>query len=99
MVEVEAEAEPAKENGNREMETIPEQIPPTEEEGMHFRMSPLSHSYPDMTKNFPEQAESSRRGEGNTEIMEMLRTMKRGMEEREQKWEKIIAIQRRVLRS
>ena len=80
MVEVEAEAEPAKENGNREMETIPEQIPPTEEEGMHFKMSPLSHSYPDMTKNFPKQAESSIRGEGNTEIMEMLRTMKRDME-------------------
>ena len=55
---------------------------------MHFRMSPLSHSYLGMTKNFPEQAESFRRGEGNTEIMEMLRTMKRDMEEREQKWEK-----------
>ena len=88
MVEVEEEAEPTKENGNREMETIPEHIPPTEEEEMHFRMSPLSHSYPDMTENFPEQEESSKRGEGSTEIMEMLRTMKRDMEEREQKWEK-----------
>ena len=28
MVEVEAKAEPAEKNGNREMETIPEQIPP-----------------------------------------------------------------------
>ena len=55
---------------------------------MHFIMSPLSHSYLDMTENFPKQAESSRRGEGNTEIMEMLRKMKRDMEEREQKWEK-----------
>ena len=60
---VEVEVEPAEENGNREMETIPEQIPPAEEEEMHFRMSPLSHSYPDMTKNLLEQAESSRRGE------------------------------------
>ena len=55
---------------------------------MHFRMSPLSHTYSDMTENFPEQAENSKRGEGNTEIMEMLRTMKKDMEEREHKWEK-----------
>ena len=53
---VEVEAEPAEENDNREMETIPEQISPAEEEKMHFKMSPLSHSYPDMKKNFPEQA-------------------------------------------
>ena len=59
---VEVEAESAEENGNREMETIPEQIPPAKEEDMPFKMSPLSHSYPDMTENFPEQAESSRRG-------------------------------------
>ena len=85
---VEVEAEPVEENDNREMETIPEQIPPTEEEDMHFKMSPLSHSYPDMTENFPEQAESSRKGEGNIEIMEMLRIMKKDMEEWEQKWEK-----------
>ena len=84
---LEVEAEPAEENGNREMETIPEQIPSAEEKEMHFRMSPLSHSYPDMIENFPEQAQSSRRG-GNTEIMEMLRTMKKDMEEREHKWEK-----------
>ena len=55
---------------------------------MNFRMSPLSHTYPYMTENFPEQAESSRREEGNTEIMEMLNTMKKDMEEREHKWEK-----------
>ena len=85
---VEVEAELAQENGNREMETIPEKIPPKEEEEMHFRMSPLSHSYPDMTENFPEQVEISRRGEGNNEIMEMLRTMKKDIEEREHKWEK-----------
>ena len=70
------------------MEAIPEQNPTAEVEEVHFRMSSLSHSYPDLTKNFPEQAESSRRGEGNTKIMEMLRTMKKDMEEREKKWEK-----------
>ena len=58
------EVEPAKDHDHREMEAIPEQIPPTEEEEMHFRMSPLSHTYSDMTENFPEQAENSRRGEG-----------------------------------
>ena len=85
---VELEADPAKENGNREMETILEQIPPVEEEEMPFRMSPLSHSYPDMIESFPEQVESSRRGEGNTEIIEMLRSTKKDKEENEQKWEK-----------
>ena len=55
---------------------------------MHFRMSPLSHSYPNMTKDFSEPAESSRRGEGNAKIMEMMRIMKKDMEEREKKWEK-----------
>ena len=63
---VEVEAELAKDNDHREMEVIPEQIPPAEEEEMHFIMSPLSHSYPDMTVNFLKQAKSSRRGEGNT---------------------------------
>ena len=85
---VEVEAEPVEDNDHREMEVIPEQIPPAEEEEMHFRISPLSHSYPDMIENFPKRAESSRRGEGNTEIMEMLRTMKKDMEEREHKWGK-----------
>ena len=65
------------------METIPEQIPPAKEEEMPFRMSPLSHSYIDMIENFHEQEESSRRREGNTKIMEMLRSIKKDMEEKE----------------
>ena len=55
---------------------------------MPFKMSPLSHSYPDMQENFPNQEESFIRGEGNTEVIEMLRSIKKDMEEREQKWEK-----------
>ena len=55
---------------------------------MYLRMSPLSHSYPDMTNNFPEPGESYIRGEGNTKIMEMLISIKKDMEEREQRWEK-----------
>ena len=85
---VEVEEEPAKDHDHREMEAIPEEIPLVEEEEMHFRICPLSHTCPNMTTNFPEQEESSRRGEGNTKIMEMLRTMKKDMEEREHKWEK-----------
>ena len=84
----EAEIEPSEDNDHREMEAIPEQNPSTEEEEVHFRMSQLSHSYPVLTKNFPEQAKSSRRGGGNTEVMEMLRSIKKHMEEREQIWEK-----------
>ena len=55
---------------------------------MHYRMSPLSHSYPDMRENFPEPGESSKRNEGTAEIMDMLRSLKKEMEEREKKWER-----------
>ena len=85
---VEVEAEPAEDNDHREMETTSEPNPQVEEGEVHFRMSPPSHSYPDMTENFPEPAESSRRGEGNTEVMEMLRLIKMDMEKRDQRWEK-----------
>ena len=85
---VEVEAEHAEDNDHREMEAIPEQNPPAKEEEVHFIMSPLSHSYLDITENFPEQTKSSRIGEGNIEIMKMLRTIKKDMEEREKKWEK-----------
>ena len=80
---VKVEVEPTEDDDHREIEVIPEQNPPTEEENVHLRMSPLSHSHPDMTKNFPMPIESSKRGEGNTEIMEMLRTTKKDMEGRE----------------
>ena len=51
-------------------------------------MSPLSHSYPEVQEHLPEQAEGSRRREENAEIIEMLRSMKKDMEESEQKWER-----------
>ena len=85
---VEVEAEHVEDNDNREMEDIPEQNPPTEEEEVHFRMSPLSHSYPDLTENLPKQAKSSKHNVGNNEVMEMIRSIKKDMEEREQRWEK-----------
>ena len=48
IMEVDAKAEtvPAEENETREMEAIPEDIHPAVAEEAHFRMSPLSHSYP-----------------------------------------------------
>ena len=58
---VEVETENAEDHDHKEMEAIPEQIPPAEEEEMHFRMSPLSNTYLDMTENFPKKAESFRR--------------------------------------
>ena len=78
---VEAEAEPAEENEAREIEEIPEDIPPAVAEEIPSGMIPFSHSY-------QEQAESSIRNEVSVEIMEMLKSMKKYMEEREQKWEK-----------
>ena len=87
-VDAEAEAVPAKENETREMEAIPEDIHPAVVEEAHFRMSPLSHSYPEVQEHLPVQAEGSRSREDSIEIMEILRSMKREMEEREQKWER-----------
>ena len=87
-VDAEAETVPVEENETREMEVIPEDIHPAVAEGAHFRMSPLSHSYPEVQEHLPLQIEGSRSREDNIEIMEMLRSMKREMEEREHKWER-----------
>ena len=84
-VDVETKTVPTEENETREMEEIPEGIHPAVAEEPHFRMSPLSHSYPKVQENLPEQAEGSRRREENAEIIEMLISMKKDMEEREQK--------------
>ena len=51
-------------------------------------MSPLSHSGSDLRENFTEPVESSKRNARKDEILEMLITMKKEMEEREDKWEK-----------
>ena len=86
-MEVDAEVETVlvEENETREMEAILEDIHPAVAEEAHFRMSPLWHSYPEVQEHLPSQAEGSRSREDNIEIMEMLRSMKREMEEREQK--------------
>ena len=96
---VEVEAEPTGRNDNKEIKNFPEQTPPTKEEEMHCRMIPLSHSYPNMRDNFPKPSESSRRNEGTAEIMDMLRTMKKEMEEREKKWERQQQIREEFLKA
>ena len=50
IMEVDAEAEtvPVEENEAREMEEVPEDIHPAVAEEAHFRMSPVSHSYPEV---------------------------------------------------
>ena len=86
---IEVEGDPTKGNDNIEIENFLEKAPPVEEEEeIQYRMSPLSHSCPDMRENFPKPAESSRRNEGTAEIMEMLISMKKDMEDRERKWER-----------
>ena len=87
-VDAEAETVPTEENETREMEAIPEDIHPSVAEEAHFRMSHLSHSYPEVQEHLAEQAEGSKRREENAEIIEMLRSMEKNMEEREHKWER-----------
>ena len=86
---IEVEAEPTEENDNMEIENFLEKTPlAEEEEEMQCRISPLSHSYLDMRENFSKLAESFRRNEGTAEIMEMLISMKKEMEDRKKKWER-----------
>ena len=60
-------------------------------------MSLLSHSYPEVQEHLLEQVEGSRRREENAEIIEILISMKKDMEEREQKWERQQQIREKIL--
>ena len=62
IIEVNAEAEtvPADENKVREMEEVPEDIHPAIAGETHFRMSPVSRSYPEVPDQLPLQEEGSR---------------------------------------
>ena len=68
-----------------------EQIPiggqlPSEDE-MQNKRSPMINSPPDVRETFSKPTECSRSNEGNTEIMNMLVSIKKEMEEREKRWE------------
>ena len=54
---------------------------------MLSRRSPLIHSPPEVRQTFVEPTKCSRSNQGNTEIMEMLVSMKKEIEETEKIWE------------
>ena len=82
-----AERPDEEENEELGMGQIPEESQLPIEEEMHNRRSPILHSPPNVRETFSEPAECSRSNQGNDEIMEMLVSMKKEMEEREKMWE------------
>ena len=85
VVDAETEQEINEGNDRREIEEVPDNTLLEIEEEEPFRVSPTHPSFPEVHEQFPAQAEGSRSREGNTKIMEMLRAIKREMEERELK--------------
>ena len=87
VVDAETKQETNAENDRREMEKVPDSVlSDVEEEPL--RVSLTYSLFPEVQEQVPAQAEGSKRREENTEIMELLRAMKREMEERELKWER-----------
>ena len=84
IVEVAEEPE-EEENEQLGMEQIPYKGQLPVEEEMQRRRSPLIHSPPEVRQAFVQPAECSRSNQGNTEIMEMLVSIKKKMEEREKR--------------
>ena len=65
------------------MKQIPEESQLPVEDEMHKRRSPLIPSPPNVKEIFSALAKCSRSNQGNAEIMDMLVSMKKEMEERE----------------
>ena len=88
-IEIVEVAKKPQEEGDKpvEMEQIPEEAQLPVEEEVHSRISPVFQSLPHVRENFSEPAECFKGNTGNKEIMEMLVSMKKEMEEREKKWE------------
>ena len=85
------EAEPTEDNDNMEIENFLEKAPPAEEEEeMQCRMSPLSHSYPDVRKKFLDPTKSSRRKEQQWEqnLKQKEEEWKEEMDRREKELQK-----------
>ena len=87
VVDAETEQETNAENDRREMEEVQDSVLPEAEE-KPLRVSPTYPLFQEVQEQVPAQAEGSRSREENTEIMGMLRAIKREMEERELKWER-----------
>ena len=75
------------ETDRREMEEVLDSVL-SEAEEEPLMTSPTYPLFPKVQEQVPVQAEASRSREENTEIMEMLREMKKEMEGRELKWER-----------
>ena len=88
VVDAEIEQETNAENDRREIEEVLDIFFSEAEEEEPLRVSPTYPSFPEVQEQEPTQGEGSRSRQGNTEIMEMLREMKREMEEREVKWKR-----------
>ena len=75
------------ENEELGMGQIPEesQLPTVKE--MQNKKSPILHSPPNVRETFSEPTECSRSNQENAEIMEMLVSMKKEMDEREKRWD------------
>ena len=84
------------ETDRREVEQIPDSILQEAEEEPP-RISPTYPLPSEVQQQVPVQAETSRSIAGNLEIMEMLKTMKKEMEERELKWEQQQRIRKEFL--
>ena len=78
------------------MEQIPKESQLPVKDEMQNRRSPLIPSPPNARETFSEPAECSKRNQGNPEIMNMLVSMKKGMEERERKLGATIEYQRGI---
>ena len=75
------------ENEELGMGQIPKESQLLTKEEMQNRRSPILHSSPNVREAFSEPAKCFRGNQGNAEIMEMLVSMKKEMEEREKRWE------------
>ena len=82
-----AEEPKEKEHEKLGMKQIPDEGQLPGEDEVQSRRSPLIHSPPDVRENFFEPVECSKSNQANKEIMEMLVSMKKEMEEREKRWE------------
>ena len=82
-----AEEQEEEEEEKMGIEQIPDEGQPPVEDEMHNRRSPLIPSPPDVRETFSEPAECSKSNQGIAEIMDMLVSMKKEMEEKEKRWE------------
>ena len=78
VLDAETEQETNEETDMREIEKVPNSVLPEAEEEP-LRVSPTYPLFPEVQEQVPAQAEGSRNREGNTEIMEMLKAMKKEM--------------------